>query len=478
LPDAFLVLKRFLIGSLTIIVVSAAATTSSALLFFEKTVAKFRHINTGRELTFVSGGSPQTIMIAGSDRRHGDKKLGLKARSDTIILMRIDPDKGVALLSLPRDLKVSIPGHGTDKINAAYSIGGPKLTIKTVKQLTGLQINHYVDINFRGFSEAVDEIGCVYIDVDRRYFNNNSGLGYGSQYASINVRPGYQKMCGERALEYVRYRHTDTDIVRSARQQDFLRQARQQLSVGKLIGKNQKLIDIFARNTASDIRSSGALRRILRLALGAIDEPIKQVRFHGRLGESYVYASDSQIKQAVRQFLNVSAIGRKPPPGRKKAPNARPRKKHKKSKNKVRLMDATVSGREQAALADKDVGFPVYYPQKLVPGSSYTDAPRTYKIKNTSGRRQAAYKMVIFTGFVGEYYGVEGMRWRDPPILDSPSEKRKLGGREYLLFFNGDRLRLVGWKTKRACYWVSNTLLQTLSTGEMLGVARSLTKAG
>jgi LCP family protein required for cell wall assembly len=470
-------LKRFLIGGLTIVFVSAAATTSSALLFFEKTVAKFRHIDTGKELTFVSGGSPQTIMIAGSDRRHGDKKLGLHARSDTVILMRIDPNKGVALFSLPRDLKVAIPGHGTDKINAAYSIGGPKLTIKTVKLLTGLDINHYVDINFHGFSEAVDEIGCVYVDVDRRYFNNNSGLGYGSQYASINIRPGYQKLCGERALEYVRYRHTDTDIVRSARQQDFLRQARQQLSVGKLIGKSQRLINIFARNTASDIQSSGALRRILRLALGAVDEPIKQVRFHGRLGESYVYASDRQIQQAARQFLNVSS-GKGPlSKQRKKAPNARPRKKHKKKSN-VRLIDATVTGREQAALADRDVGFPVYYPKKLVPGSSYVDAPRTYKLKNTSGKRQAAYKMVIFTGFIGEYYGVEGMKWRDPPILDSPSETRKIGGRQYLLFFNGDRLRLVGWKTSRASYWVSNTLLQTLSTGEMLGVVRSFTKAG
>ena len=72
-------------------------------------------------------------MIAGSDRRHGDKKLGLKARSDTIILARIDPGKGVALLSLPRDLKVEIPGHGTDKLNVAYTLGGPKLAIKTVK---------------------------------------------------------------------------------------------------------------------------------------------------------------------------------------------------------------------------------------------------------------------------------------------------------------------------------------------------------
>ena len=93
-------------------------------------------------------------MIAGSDRRHGDKKLGLKPRSDTIILARIDPGKGVALLSLPRDLKVEIPGHGTDKLNVAYTLGGPKLSIKTVKNLTGLAINHYVDVSFHGFAEG------------------------------------------------------------------------------------------------------------------------------------------------------------------------------------------------------------------------------------------------------------------------------------------------------------------------------------
>jgi polyisoprenyl-teichoic acid--peptidoglycan teichoic acid transferase len=471
------VLKRFLLGSLAIMVIATTATSASVLLFFDQTVAKFTHVDTGRELTAVTGGDPQTVMIAGSDRRYGDKKLGLKARSDTIMLVRIDPEKGVALLSLPRDLKVNVPGHGTDKINVAYTLGGPKLTLKTVKQLTGLKINHYVDVNFRGFQQGVDALGCVYVDVDRRYFNNNSGLGIGQQYAAINVKPGYQKMCGQRALEYVRYRHTDTDIVRGARQQDFLRQIRQQLSVGKLISKNQKLIDIFADNTASDIRSSSALRRLLRTTLYVISKPFTQVRFHTRLGESYVYASSAQVRQAVRQFLRVSP-GKGPlAKQRKKAPNARNGHKSRKRAT-VKLMDATITGREQAALADRDVGFPVYYPRKLVPGSSYPDAPRTYRIKPTGGPRVGAYRMVIFTGFIGEYYGVQGLRWRDPPILARPSETRRIGGREYLLFYSGDRLRLVGWKTRRGSYWVSNTLLQTLSQGELLGVARSLTRSG
>jgi LCP family protein required for cell wall assembly len=469
-------LKRFAIGAGLIIAFAAAATTSSALLFFDRTADKFTNVNVGREIAPYRGG-PQTIMLAGSDRRHGDKKLGLKPRSDTIILMRVDPKKGIALLSLPRDLKVTIPGHGTDKINVAYTLGGPKLAIKTVKQLTGLEINHYIDVNFRGFQQAVDEIGCVYTDVDRRYYNDNSGLGFGQQYAAINVRPGYQKMCGRRALEYVRYRHTDTDIARSARQQDFMRFARQQVTFTDLIEHTTKLIDIFADNTASDIRSGKDLRQLLKLALAAKDAPIKQVRFHGRLGPSYVTANERQIKESVTEFKNLSS-GKGPlARERKKAPNARNGKRKKRAQTK--LMDATVTGREQAGLADKDVGFPVYYPKRLAPGSSFIDAPRTYKIKpEGKKKRVGAYRMVIFTGFIGEYYGVQGMRWRDPPILEKPSETRTIRGRKYLLFYNGDRLRLVGWKTKRGSYWVSNTLLQNLSQGEMLGVARSLRKAG
>jgi LCP family protein required for cell wall assembly len=471
-------LKRFLIGSLVIFAVTTAATTSSVLIFFEQTAAKFRHVNVGHELTTVSAGKPQTIMIVGSDRRYGDRKRGLKARSDTILLVRLDPNKGAAFLSLPRDLKVSIPGYGVQKINAAYSLGGPKLTIKTVKQLTGLKINHYVDVSFHGFSEGVNAIGCVYVDVDRRYFNNNSGLGYGQQYAVIDIKPGYQRMCGQRALQYVRYRHTDTDIVRNARQQDFLRELRGKLSVGKLINKHSKLIDIFARNTASDIRSAGALRKLLRLALAIVRKPINQVRFHVSLGKSYVYTSSDRVQGSVRQFLRV-APGKGPlAKERRKAPNARRANKRRKHHKNVNLINATFAGREQAALADQHLRFPVYYPRALLRGSSYVDAPRVYRLEDLDGHRHRAYKMVISTGFIGEYYGVEGMNWLDPPILDSPSETRRFGRRSYMLFYSGDRLRRVGWRTSRGAYWISNTLLQTLSSDEMLGIARSLRRAG
>jgi polyisoprenyl-teichoic acid--peptidoglycan teichoic acid transferase len=467
-------LKRSAIAAIVIVVVSACATTSSALLFFDKTVQKFTRVNTGHELTAVVSGKSQTILIAGSDRRHGDKKLGLKPRSDTIILMRVDPGKGVALMSLPRDLKVEIPGHGSDKINVAYQLGGPRLTIRTVKQLTGLAINHYVDVSFRGFAEGVDALGCVYVDVDRRYFNDNAGLGYGANYAVIDVKPGYQRMCGKKALDYVRYRHTDNDIVRAARQQDFLRQVRSQLSAGKLLGKTNKMIDIFADNTASDIHKAGDLRKLVRIMLGVVEKPIKQVKFHGRLGPSYVYASHAQIQASVRQFLYLKSEKGPLAKERKRSPYVRDGR-HKQRGSSVQLVDFSSTSRAQGKLARPHVGFPVYHPRKLVRGSSFAeDAPRTYTIEAPDKQRYRAYKMVVSTGYIGEYYGVMGTSWHDPPILDSPSETRTVNGRDFLLFYNGDRLRLVGWKTKRGSYWVSNTLLQTLSSREMLGVARSL----
>ncbi len=468
-------LKRSLIAAGIIVVVAACATTASALLFFDKTVQEFTNVNTGHELTPVLSGDPQTILIAGSDRRFGDKKRGIKSRSDTIMLIRIDPGKGVAIMSIPRDLKVDIPGHGTNKVNVAYELGGPRLTIKTVKRLTGLAINHYVDVSFHGFSEAVNAVGCVYVDVDRRYFNDNAGAGYGQNYAVINVEPGYQRMCGSTALDYVRYRHTDNDIVRAARQQDFLRQIRSQLDTGKLIDNSSKLIDIFAHNTASDIQSTSALRRLVRLGLGVVNKPIKQVKFHGRLGASYVYASRAQIQAAVGEFLYLKSEQGPLSQQRKRNPYARAGHGAKKGARPTDNLAVSATAKAQGKLARRHVGFAVYYPKRLVTGSSFPmDAPRTYTIDAPGGKRYRAYKMVVSTGFIGEYYGVMGTSWHDPPILDSPSEIRNVGGRQLLLFYNGSRLRVVGWKTRRGAYWISNTLLQTLSEREMLGVARSL----
>ena len=114
--------------------------------------------------------------------------------------------------------------------------------------LLNIDINHVINVNFGGFRRAIDRLGCVYTDVDRRYFNDNSGPG--DNYAVIDLKAGYQKLCGAAALDFVRFRHQDSDFVRAARQQAFLSEAKEQIGVGKLFSDRKELLRIFGRYTA------------------------------------------------------------------------------------------------------------------------------------------------------------------------------------------------------------------------------------
>src|SRR2546423_11158001 len=183
---------------------SASATGVAAFHEIDKVVNAFKHGNTislPNDLAQADNGKPQTVLLIGADQRApGAADFRAGARSDTLMLVRLDPSKrATALMSIPRDLKVHIPGHGVGKINQAYTDGGAKLTLQTIKQVTGLRVNHVITIDFRGFRSAIDSLGCVFADVDRRYYNESGN------YATINLKPGYQKICGSDALDYVRY---------------------------------------------------------------------------------------------------------------------------------------------------------------------------------------------------------------------------------------------------------------------------------
>jgi polyisoprenyl-teichoic acid--peptidoglycan teichoic acid transferase len=471
--------KRLLVGGLLIVFAAAGATAVAAFHEVDKVVDALKEnpeLKLGENtLATTDPGEPQTILILGSDRRPRNNAEGAGgARSDTIMLVRLNPHKeATAIMSLPRDLKVQIPGHGVDKINASYELGGPQLTVDTVKQLTGLPINHVVNVTFRGFWRAVNAIGCVYADVDRDYFNDSAEFTY------INVDQGYQRLCARKALQYVRYRHTDTDLVRSARQQDFLRQMKQQVTYTDLISKRDRLVRIFGRNTATDarLRSRSEVLRLLKLAIFSAGQPIQEIHFEGQIGPSYVEASNRQVKKLVQQFLQVkeSPGPRGAAPGER--PAKRPRRKQKRDAASLNLYDASVMGEDQglqAVQAGAGGSLPVYYPTLLLNSSQFAYPPRVYKLRDTGGRRHGAYRMVIRrTNAFGEYYGVQGTTWKDPPILDDPSEKRTIKGRTYELHFAGDRLRLVAWRTPKAAYWISNTLLQTLTKRQMMAIARS-----
>jgi LCP family protein required for cell wall assembly len=475
--------KRLLLGGILCIFAAAGATTVAAFHEVDKVV---KALELGPELDLRKGtlaetdpGEPQTLLILGSDRRPKNNVEGAAAdaRSDTIMLVRLNPDKeATAIMSLPRDLKVEIPGRGVDKINAAYSYGGPQKTLDTVKKLTGLPINHMVNVTFRGFWRAVNAIGCVYTDIDRDYYNDSA------QFQYINIDPGYQRLCSREALQYVRYRYTDTDLVRSARQQDFLRQAKQQITTTKLIDESGRLMKIFGRNTSTDpgLRSRSEVLRLLKLAIFSARQPIQEIHFQGTIGPSYVEASDAQVKKLVQQFLAVEDTeGPRGQAAEKPVQRRSKRKRRRRSPDAgaLGLYDAAATGEEQAlqaVAAGAGGSLPVLYPTQLLNSSEFVPPPRVYKLRGTDGKKYGAYRMVLnLTNADGEYYGVQGTTWKDPPILDAPTETRRLGGRQYELHFAGDRLRLVAWRTPRAAYWVSNTLLQTLTEKQMLAIARS-----
>lgn len=474
--------KKLLLGAFLVIFAAASATSVAAFREIDKVVEALdqnEDLKLGSQLAKSDPGKPQTILLLGSDKRPDDATdggAGTGARSDTVILVRLDPgNQATALMSLPRDLKVEIPGYGVDKLNAAYSVGGPRLTLKTVKQLTGLSINHVINVDFHGFQKAIDAIDCIYTDVDRRYYNDTA------EFAYINIPAGYQQMCGDKALQYARFRHEDSDLVRGIRQQDLLRDAKQQVGVGALVDDRDKLLEIFGKYTTSDgaLKDRAELLRLLKLAVFSVGQPIRHVKFEGddvgiTAGDastpSYVTASDATVKKLAQQFLGVEETkgprgALKPKGKRKQAPP-----------DDGGLEKDTQFGKEQAISAiEQGAGgkFPVYYPTVRVAGYQYIGPPRVYKILTPDGERKRSYRMVLKSPLVGEYYGIQGTRWMDPPILDSPSEERTIKGRKFELHYEGDRLRLVAWRTPQAVYWVANTLLQTLSERQMLAIARS-----
>ena len=232
-----------------------------------------------------------------------------------MLLMRLNSASStINVLSIPRDLEVDVPGYGTEKLNAAYSEGGYSLLIKTIRSqvFPGFYPNHVIDTNFQGFSDIVDAIGCVYSDVDHRYYND-SAL---TDYSSIDIQPGYQKLCGDNqsvsgALPFVRFRHTDSDIVRNARQQDFLRWAKDGYPIGKLLSNEKKLLRILGTHSTldKDLQTSDGLINLFDIVAFSDGDTLKQITFPAilpgadDLGPSYVTAEPAAEQAAYRRFL-------------------------------------------------------------------------------------------------------------------------------------------------------------------------------
>ena len=331
-------------AALTVVVVGVVG---GFYLWAHESVALLRPTSAEGQLTQERLDPPKSAAIAlvlGYDHRAGDGSA--PSRSDTMMLIRADPvTNTISMLSFPRDLQVPIycpakgggpdTGYGTGRINSAYAYCGLGGALETVRHLTNLPINYLIPINFLGFIGVVNKLGGVWLDVDRRYYNKNVGTS-ATDYANINLQPGYQHLTGKQALDFVRFRHTDSDLYRLARQQLFVGAARQQIA--KTLGLSTVLgiVNTITRNHYMEVERGGRavnLSDIKKYASFAYNLPnghVFQVKIQNIVGENELSTDQSNVESAVQQFMNpdvgeasvqtATALGRKVPAKRRTIP--------------------------------------------------------------------------------------------------------------------------------------------------------------
>jgi LCP family protein required for cell wall assembly len=547
-------------------------------------------IAAAKRLDLADPSQPTIALVIGTDRRKGPEA-ELTGRSDTLILVRADPNnKSLSLLSFPRDLIVTIkcPGRPDvrDRINAAFSECGTAGSLETVRALTGLPINYFVTVNFRGFMDLVNNLGGIWIDVDHRYLCDPSNC---PGVAQINLWPGYQRLNATNALAYVRFRHFDSDIFRNARQQLFLKALKQQISSQLGIDTVFSIANAIETNVVVGRGGSNALdfktlKDYLFFAHRLPSGHVFQSRIDGLTGTNELYAAPENIAAAVRDFVQPDikspekardvAFGIK---HRSRAPRAKDvsttvlngngiagsaanaayelgQRGYKivlpatgQPQNAPRFtyfqtivyFDAAQKGSHPAAtqianlFGDADVKplpanlfaladgamatvvvgqnfhgslapapvdkTPKKEPAQVTLNPSLTrssllsvrprvpfrlelprfvanfsklefDAPiRLYNVKK--GYR--AVRLTFSTG-LNEYWGIEETNWDQAPALADASFVHRIRGREFSLYYSGAHLHMVVLRENGATYWVTNTILDSLSNETMLAIARGL----
>ena len=206
------------------------------------------------------------VMLLGVDRREDDA-----GRSDTLMVASLNTEAETgALLSIPRDTRVAIQGHGYDKINHAYAYGGHKLSQNAVEQLLGVPIDHYILIDTKAFERIIDAIGGVDLNVEKRMYyedpwDDNGGL-------IIDIYPGEQHLDGDRAIQYVRYRDGEGDIGRIGRQQKFMKAVLAQVLSPDILPK----LPALAEEIRNAVETDMSLKEFLSFAA-----VLETVRSHG-----------------------------------------------------------------------------------------------------------------------------------------------------------------------------------------------------
>ncbi len=479
---------RFLIAAFGIILLSGGATAAIALNEVGRLVEALQQHKPVKVapgvLAPTSRGAPETLLLIGNDERAQTQYYHNEVlpHSNEMLLVRIDPNQPtISMLSIPRELKVPIDKPDGEveenRINSAFTYGwengggtagGVKLMTETIKQVLGVEVNQVFITNFHKFAKAVNVMGCVYMTVDKRYEHTNEPGG--EQYFEIHLQPGYQKLCGTEALEFVANRHESTSLIRDARDQRFLLQVKAQYGPS-LFENREKFERIFGKFVENTLKSEEEILQLLYLLIESAGKPVRQVAFHvSYLERTFDTATPEQIHEAVESFLGGTAtipshalnVGKHPSHA-----------SHGHSAGPGFALTPTTPGELGEARAQApNLPFPLEYPRAR---DSYAEAEpdelRLYHIHDSQGHVHPIYAVVINRGELGQYYDVQGTTWTDPPLLSDPGQTVHVGSRTYELFYAGEHVRTIAWHEDGAAYWIENTLTDNVSPQAMLAMA-------
>lgn len=293
--------KRVAMGCLSAFVILAVLAGAAAAFYvwdIQRRVGKDMKTPEGDAVAVlkenaVAKDAPFYMIIMGVDNREGETR----ARSDTLIVARVDPPRErVTLVSIPRDTRVRIPGHGTQKINAANALGGPALVIETVQEFVGVPISHYVEIDFNGFKDVVDALGGVVVNVPEKIQDPKAG---NYDPAAYTIYAGEQKLTGAQALTLVRSRNfPQGDLQRIENQQLFIKALlKQTLQVANAL-RLPSIVNAVATNITTDLKV-GQMLSLAKQMNGMSGDGLEAVTMPGTPqyigGASYVIADEEEL---------------------------------------------------------------------------------------------------------------------------------------------------------------------------------------
>ena len=269
---------------------------------------------------------PTLLVLLGTDGDRSEARADAR-RSDSILLVRTDPARHrIAYLSIPRDLRVEIPGYGSNKINAAFQLGGPALALRTIRSLTGLQANHVALVDFDDFRSVIDALGGITVDVPEPILSNRFDCPYSTdarcqQWPGWRFEAGEHELDGRRALIYSRIRENQldpaqNDLSRGGRQQEVVEAMADEIVSARTFLRLPFIGDELVRPLTTDL-SAGELLQLGWVKFRANASRALHCRLGGDLatdGGASVILGGEENFATIRMFQGLSAP-QPPPPG-------------------------------------------------------------------------------------------------------------------------------------------------------------------